>query len=131
MSNPPFWAGGSGNRSPDVRKARANHETDMPIAEWVDRLCRLGRPKATVTAIYAAARLDELLAALSPRAGGAEILPLWPKAGREAKRVLVRARIGGRGPARLLPGLVLHESDGRFTEASEAVLRGAGGIAFA
>ncbi len=130
MSNPPFWADGSGNRSPDPRRARANHEGDLTIAQWAGRLCLLGRPKATVTTIYAAARLDELLAALAARAGGLEILPLWPKAGREAKRVLVRARIGGKGPARLLPGLVLHEDDGRFTAAAETVLRGAGGIDF-
>lgn len=130
MSNPPFWAGGSGSRPPDARKALAGHESDLPIAQWADRLCRLGRLKATVTIVYAAARLDDLLAALAPRCGGPEILPLWPKAGRDAKRVLVRARIGGRGPARLLPGLTLHEADGRFTPAAEAVLRGGGAVEF-
>lgn len=130
MSNPPFWPGGSGNRPPDGRKARAKHESDLPIAEWVDGLCRLGRRKATVTTIYPAARLDDLLDALSARTGGPEILPLWPRAGREAKRVLVRARVGGRGPARMLPGLTLHEADGRFTPAAEAVLRGGGAVEF-
>ena len=68
MSNPPFWAEGSGNRSPDARKARANYERDLSIDGWVDELCRLcrpgGRPKATATMVYAAARLDDLLAAL-------------------------------------------------------------------
>jgi tRNA1(Val) A37 N6-methylase TrmN6 len=48
---------------------------------------------------------------------------LWPKAGKEAKLLLVRGVKGGRGPSRLLPGLVLHEPDGRYTEAAEAVLR--------
>ena len=131
MSNPPFWAEGSGNRSPDGRKARANHESDMSVARWAERLCRLGRPKGTVTMIYAAERLDDLLAALAVRAGGPAVFPLWPKAGREAKRVLVRARVGSKGPARLLPGLVLHEEDGRFTPAAEAVLRGTGSLDFA
>lgn len=130
MSNPPFWAEGSGSRSPDARKARANHEGDMSIAGWVDELCRPGRPKATATTVYAAARLDDLLAALAARCGGPEILPLWPKAGRDAKRVLVRARLGGKGPARLLPGLTLHEADGRFTPTAEAVLRGGAPIEF-
>lgn len=130
MSNPPFWAEGSGNRSPDARKARANHEGGMSIAGWVDELCRPGRPKATATMVYAAARLGDLLAALSVRCGGPEILPLWPKDGRDAKRVLVRARLGGKGPARLLPGLTLHEADGRFTPAAEAVLRGGAPVDF-
>ena len=50
-------------------------------------------------------------------------MPLWPKAGRAAKRVIVRARRGSRAPLRLLPGLVLHEADGRYTRAAEDVLR--------
>jgi tRNA1(Val) A37 N6-methylase TrmN6 len=54
-----------------------------------------------------------------------ELLPLWPRAGVQAKRVLLRARKGARSPARVLPGLVLHEADGRFTAAAEAILRDA------
>ena len=38
-------------------------------------------------------------------------------------RILVRARKQIASPARLAPGLVLHEADGRFTAAAEAVLR--------
>jgi tRNA1(Val) A37 N6-methylase TrmN6 len=37
--------------------------------------------------------------------------------------VLLRAVRGGRGPARLLPGLTLHQPDGRFTPEAEAILR--------
>jgi tRNA1(Val) A37 N6-methylase TrmN6 len=42
--------------------------------------------------------------------------------------VLVRARKQIAAPARLAPGLVLHEPDGRFTAAAEAVLRGGEGL---
>jgi tRNA1(Val) A37 N6-methylase TrmN6 len=38
---------------------------------------------------------------------------------------VLRARKGARGPAKILPGLMLHEADGRFTEAAEAILRDA------
>jgi tRNA1(Val) A37 N6-methylase TrmN6 len=41
---------------------------------------------------------------------------------------LLRARKGARGPAKILPGLVLHEADGRFTPAAEAILRDAAQI---
>jgi tRNA1(Val) A37 N6-methylase TrmN6 len=51
------------------------------------------------------------------------MLPLWPRAGVAAKRVILQAIKGGRGPDRILPGLVLHEADGSFTAAAEAVLR--------
>ena len=40
-----------------------------------------------------------------------------------AKRVILQAIKGGRGPDPLLPGLVLHAADGSFTAAAEAVLR--------
>jgi tRNA1Val (adenine37-N6)-methyltransferase len=52
-----------------------------------------------------------------------------PRAGAPAKRVLLRARRGGRGPARVLPALVLHEDGGTFTAAAQAVLRDAGALA--
>ena len=41
----------------------------------------------------------------------------------ELAEVIVTARKGARGPARLSRGLVLHGPDGRYTEAAEAVLR--------
>ena len=81
-----------------------------------------------LTLIYPAGRLDDLLAALQPRFGGVAILPLWPRAGVPAKRVIVRATLQSRAPARLLAGLVLHAGDGRYTEAAEAVLRHAGAL---
>jgi hypothetical protein len=52
------------------------------------------------------------------------VFPLWPAAdGRPAKRVLIQGRKGARGPLRLVPGLVLHERDGGFSAAAQAVLR--------
>ena len=55
-------------------------------------------------------------------AGSLTLLPLWPRAGQPARRVILRAIKGGRGPDRLLPGLVLHAGQG-FTAQAEAVLR--------
>jgi tRNA1(Val) A37 N6-methylase TrmN6 len=40
----------------------------------------------------------------------------------------LRARKGARSPAKIRPGLVLHEADGRFTEAAEEILRDAAQI---
>jgi tRNA1(Val) A37 N6-methylase TrmN6 len=50
------------------------------------------------------------------------LLPLWPRAGEPAKRVILQARRGAKGPDRVLPGLVLHEGAGWSAEA-ERVLR--------
>jgi tRNA1(Val) A37 N6-methylase TrmN6 len=37
--------------------------------------------------------------------------------------VILQARKGSRAGLRLLPGLALHEADGRYTAKAEAVLR--------
>jgi tRNA1(Val) A37 N6-methylase TrmN6 len=57
------------------------------------------------------------------------VFPLWPGQGRPATRILVRARKQVAAPARLAVGLVLHEADGRFSPAAEAVLRGGEALA--
>ena len=56
------------------------------------------------------------------------MFPLWPKAGRPAKLVLLRGIRRGRAPMRLMPGLVLHRPDGAFTEAAQAILRDGQGL---
>ncbi|MDE2577133.1 MAG: SAM-dependent methyltransferase, partial [Rhodospirillales bacterium] len=62
--------------------------------------------------------------------GSLAVLPLWPRPGRAAKLVLLRAVRGGRGPSEMLPGLVLHRADGGFTAEAEAVLRGGAALPF-
>jgi tRNA1(Val) A37 N6-methylase TrmN6 len=49
-------------------------------------------------------------------------MPLWPRAGVAAKRALLAARRGGKGPARILPGLPLHDGTAP-SAAAEAILR--------
>ncbi len=124
ISNPPYLAQGEGGASPLPGKTRANQESGLAIGGWIDALLRRLRPGGGLTLVYRADRLPELLAGLEGRAGGIAVLPLWPRQGQPARRVLVAARKGARAPALLLPGLVLHQADGRFTEEAEAVLRG-------
>jgi tRNA1(Val) A37 N6-methylase TrmN6 len=77
-----------------------------------------------VTFIHRADRIDAVLGQIAGRAGEVVVFPLWPGLGRPATRILVRARKQVASPARLAVGLVLHEADGRFSAAAEAVLRG-------
>lgn len=123
LSNPPFAAAGAHTSAAEPARAIAHGESSLELEGWVAACLRRARSGGSLTLIHTAGRLDAILAALSGKAGAVEILPLWPRAGVEARRVIVRARKGGRSPARLLPGLVLHREDGSFTEAAEAVLR--------
>lgn len=126
FANPPYWTGGT--PSPLADRRQAAHE-DAPLLDWVQAMARPLRQKGTLSLVLPAARFAEAGAALlAAGCGGVRLLPLWPRAGVAAKRILIQARRGGRSPDEVLPGLTLHEADGRPTQAAEAVLRGAGAL---
>jgi tRNA1(Val) A37 N6-methylase TrmN6 len=56
---------------------------------------------------------------------------LWARAGDPAKRVILQSTKGSRAPTALLAGLVLHESDGRYTREADAILRDGASLALA
>ena len=66
-----------------------------------------------------------------PDCGSPAVLPLWPRIGRAAKLLLLRGVKGGRGDAVVLPGLVLHDADGRYMPQAEAILREGAALGFA
>jgi tRNA1(Val) A37 N6-methylase TrmN6 len=122
MTNPPFHPP-TGETAHDRGRAVAMVDAEGP-AGWLDACLRRLVPGGRLVLIHRADRLPRVLAALEPRAGAIEIVPLWPTAGTAAaKRVIVRCRKGGRSPAILRQGLVLHGRTGIFTEAAEAILR--------
>jgi tRNA1(Val) A37 N6-methylase TrmN6 len=124
MANPPFMPRGSGTPAPSPAKAAATMEGDASLADWVRFALVMVRGKGSVTFVHRADRLDAVIGHLAGRAGEIVVFPLWPSIGRDASRVLVHARKQVASRARLAAGLVLHEADGRFTAAAEAVLRG-------
>lgn len=109
---------------------RANRE-EVPLANWVGTALARLLPRGRLTVIHRAERLPELLAALGDRAGEVVVKPLAARIGRDAKRVIVTARKGARGPFRLAPPLVLHKGPAHiadaddFTEEASAILRDA------
>ncbi len=123
MANPPYMQAEAANPSPLAAKAAATVEGGADLAAWVRFALTMARPRGSITFIHRADRLEHLLAHLAGRAGGIVVLPLWPSEAKPAKRVIVHARKDSAAPTRLLPGLVLHEADGRYTAAADAVLR--------
>ncbi len=128
IANPPYLPADSADPSPVESKALSNVESEARLADWVDFALRMARPKGGVTFIHRADRLDELLALFRGRAGGIVVFPLWPKAGREARRVIVRARPGVKTPMRLAAGMVMHEDDGAYTADALSILRDGGAL---
>ncbi|MGD9507915.1 MAG: tRNA1(Val) (adenine(37)-N6)-methyltransferase [Geminicoccaceae bacterium] len=123
MSNPPFHARGRAT-PPAHATAVAAHQGEAGAGAWVTACLARLRSRGRITLIHRPEALPELLAGLAGRAGDVVVYPLWPTAqAPAARRVILAARKGAHGPARLARGLVLHGPDGRYTEAAEAVLR--------
>jgi tRNA1(Val) A37 N6-methylase TrmN6 len=120
FANPPFWAGGS---APPGALRRAATHADAPLRAWAACLAAAVRHRGSATLILPAARLSDGLRAMGDAGfGSPALLPLWPRAGVPAKRAILAARRGGRGPDRVLPGLALHEGDADGAAAA-AILR--------
>jgi len=90
---------------------------------WITTAARLLRPRGTLTLIWRADGLGDVLQALAPTFGAATVLPVHPSEENAAIRVLVRATKASRAPLVLLPGFVLNDRSGRPTAQAESVLR--------
>ncbi len=135
IANPPYYApGGTPSPTPDRDRAL---RVDTPIAAWVAAAGARLRPGGWLTMIFATPCLPEALAALAPKLGAGMVLPLEPRRGRDATRVILRARKGGRAPFRLLAPFTLHagaahEGDREsYTPVAMAVLRDAADLSAA
>jgi tRNA1(Val) A37 N6-methylase TrmN6 len=121
LMNPPFNV--SQQPSPDQARRLAHAATEGMLERWLYTAARLLRGDGVVTLIWRADGLADVLAALDKDFGAITVLPVHPKPGAAAIRVLVRATKGNRAPLALLPGLLLADTDGKPTAAAEAVLR--------
>jgi tRNA1(Val) A37 N6-methylase TrmN6 len=124
VCNPPFDIEGNGRSPPNALKARSHVMPAGELEQWGRVLARYSRASGAVTMIHRADALGAVLEALEGRFGGLRVLPLHPRAGEPATRILVQGIKGSRAPLSLLAGLVLHSADGHgFTAPMQAVLR--------
>ncbi len=124
MANPPYHDMDAGTLAPDTLKSGAHAMADGELERWARFMARMAAPGGGVTIIHKAEALPQLLAALEGRFGALKVLPLYPRVGTAAHRVIVQGVKGSRGPLTLLPGFVLHTADGRFAPAAQDILRG-------
>jgi len=123
LANPPFHIEGRGTAASDPVKAGANAMPDGDLDRWIRFMAGMARAGGTATMIHRADALQAILDALAGRFGGVVVLPIHPRAGEPASRVLVQAIKGSRAPLELQPGLVLHNADHSFRPDVEAILR--------
>jgi tRNA1(Val) A37 N6-methylase TrmN6 len=123
MTNPPYLDATRNNISPNENKAMANLEGEADLDQWARFCLLMVKPKGSITFIHRSDRLAQILAFFSGKLGNITIYPLWPGKNKPAKRVLIRGIKNANGALRLLPGMVLHEDDGRYTREADGVLR--------
>lgn len=130
VCNPPFLESGTHLISPDEKLARArgHQDRDTTLQNWIDAGFHNLKPLGSLTMIHRADHTDKIIQALGKRFGATDIIPLWPKTGVEAKRVIIRTWKNRKTPARLHPGIVLHNRDGAYTAAADEILRDAAGL---
>lgn len=122
ISNPPYLAEGHHRPSADDLKAAAHAMPADGLDRWLRFMARMTRPSGTVVLIHRADCLAALLAALDRRFGDVMVLPLHPRVGEPASRVIVHAVKASRAPLRIAPGLVLHDKAGSFRPDIKVVL---------
>lgn len=138
MTNPPYRTSNSGHPPAHPLKRAANVEGALTLDQWIDACFRLLRPGGRFTMIHSRDRLDEVRALVAPLVLTAVIHPLWPQRRRKGcKRFLIQALTVDpqsssidRGGVHMAEGLVLHQADGNYTEAADAILKSGAGFGF-
>jgi tRNA1(Val) A37 N6-methylase TrmN6 len=122
--NPPFYSPAAGTRSPDEARAGAHVLGQGGLDAWLRAAASILKVGGDLTVVFRADGLRELLAAIGRRFGALDVLPVHPRDGEPAHRILVRAIKGSQAPLRILPSLVLHEETGNaYRPAVDAMLR--------
>jgi tRNA1(Val) A37 N6-methylase TrmN6 len=125
LMNPPFNDPAKQNVSADASRALAHAADPGTLRSWAKSAARLLKPQGVLTLIWRADGLAAVVNALAADFGILVVLPVHPRPGVPAIRVLVRAQKSGQAPLALLPGLELNDANGKPSAAAEAVLRGA------
>lgn len=125
IANPPFFDAAAGTRSPQNQRAAARHMGAEALDSWVRTGAASAAAGGEIIFIYRADGLPQLLVALEARFGNITILPIVPRPGEDANRVLVRAIKGSRAPMVLKSAFVVHGVSGHdFSAQAGNIFRG-------
>lgn len=124
VANPPFYNESEMRISDNPLRRSAKRAKADTLEEWVRFLTAMAGPKGVLSMIHRAEKLEEILAVISGRFGAVKVLPLHPKAGASANRVIVQGVKGSRAPLTICQGLVLHDEDGNYLPGVMALCKG-------
>jgi tRNA1(Val) A37 N6-methylase TrmN6 len=123
FANPPFFEDGKVTPSPSLLKAKAHSFGPDDLETWIKVMIAMVGLRGSVTVIHRAESLGKILSGMDEKLGDIRIAPLYARENTTASRVIVQGIKGSRAPLQILPGLILHKADNKFTDDAEAVLR--------
>lgn len=123
VSNPPYRRQGSGRISPKAGRDQARHESTATLADFLAVAKYLVAPVGRICFIYHPGRLPELFA----EADRLKLAPLRLRLvhgmqGVEARMALVELVKGRKGELRVLPPLIVRESESGYSAEVAAIL---------
>jgi tRNA1(Val) A37 N6-methylase TrmN6 len=126
LMNPPFNDPARHRVSPDKAREIAHVATAATLESWIDASRRILKSGGTLSLIWRADGLAEVLAALGRGFGSVAIQPVHADGNSPAIRVLIRAIKGGRAPAQLLAALLLNDESRMPNKQVQDILAGKG-----
>jgi tRNA1(Val) A37 N6-methylase TrmN6 len=129
VTNPPFFDPGTVRVSPDLSRAQshvfaAGESGGATLKDWIRACLAILAPGGRFVMIHRPDALAAILEATENRLGALALLPVHPRAGVSAHRLLLSGVKGSKAPLRIAPALILHEADGRLTAEADAIHRG-------
>ncbi|MDR0677974.1 MAG: methyltransferase [Holosporaceae bacterium] len=121
VTNPPFFDEKLSRISES--KKLANFET-MNLSHWIVLCFKKLKSGGIFSMIHDASRIDDILCSLKNIAGSIQIIPIFPKINCRANRIIVTAKKSSKSASSILPGIVVHESNGSYSEAVREILSG-------
>ncbi|OKL45242.1 tRNA1(Val) (adenine(37)-N6)-methyltransferase [Pseudovibrio exalbescens] len=129
IMNPPYYDSSRFRVTPQKDRAPAHALDERGLEPWMRTAKDLLKEGGSLTVIFRADGLHDLLDTMQGRFGAIDVIPLRPTATSAATRVIIRATCQSKSGLRLLPGFTLHKGQGEdFTEQATAVMRHGKGL---
>ncbi|MEM7302419.1 MAG: methyltransferase [Pseudomonadota bacterium] len=127
IMNPPFYEPAN-QRSPDPMRALAHMIGSGGLDPWLRSAAAVLKPGGRVAIINRPETLGKIIAGFQGRFGAAQILPVHSRAEEPASKIIVTGKKGLKAPLTMLPPLIIHGTDGAYTDEANAVFEGEGDI---
>ncbi|WP_068085533.1 tRNA1(Val) (adenine(37)-N6)-methyltransferase [Polycladidibacter stylochi] len=124
IMNPPYYAKGKFRETDKQARHTAHVLDERGMEPWIKTAKDLIKDAGTLTIIFRADGLQQILEPMTGRFGGIKIKPIHPTEDANANLIIIQAVSASKAPLQILPPLVLHEaSKNNYCSQTESILR--------